>query len=175
MNKNIKLIKLNSEHFEYLYDWYISELNFEYYTCRPLEKTKLSYEEFCEKTKIRLESKKTEEFIIYDEESNEFLGNLKSFDINTRNFSTEIGFYLSKDARGKKVGRFALKLFVDYLFKNRDYNKLYATTSSSNFPSMKILEYNNFTLDGQNREHYWIKGEKYDQLVYSILRSEWKI
>jgi len=175
MNKNIKLVKLNPEHIEVLYDWYISEMNFEYYTCRPLEESKLSYEEFYKKTKARLDSKKTEEFIIYDEGSDKFLGNLKSFDVNTRNFSTEIGFYLSKDSRGKQVGRTALNLFVNHLFENKNHNKLYATTSSSNIPSMKILEYNNFTLDGRNREHYWIKGEKYDQMVYSILRFEWKI
>lgn len=51
--------------------------------------------------------------------------------------------------------------------------KIYATTSSKNYPSMKLLETYGFKLEGRLREHYWINDNKYDQLVYSLLKKEW--
>lgn len=50
-------------------------------------------------------------------------------------------------------------------------NKIYATTADNNEASKKILLKNDFKVDGRNREHYWIEN---DQLVCSLLKSEWK-
>ena len=69
-----------------------------------------------------------------------------------------------------------LAKFIETSFNDEDLNldKIYATTSSYNIPSVKLLEKFGFKLDGRLREHYWINENKYDQLIYSILKNEWK-
>lgn len=42
-------------------------------------------------------------------------------------------------------------------------------------PSICLLKKLGFQLDGRMREHYWINGQKYDQLVYSLLKNEWSV
>lgn len=68
-----------------------------------------------------------------------------------------------------------LAKFIETVFKDDDLNlnKIYATTSSNNLASIKLLEKFGFKLDGRLREHYWINEYKYDQLIYSMLRNEW--
>jgi len=68
-----------------------------------------------------------------------------------------------------------LSKFIELSFKDDEINlnKIYATTSSNNYPSIKLLEKYNFKLGGRLREHYWIYDKKYDQLIYSILKEEW--
>ena len=102
------------------------------------------------------------------------LGKIKLFDYNSRNHSAEIGYYLPEHNRNKGLGRIILELFISISFADKDYNlnKLYATTSSNNISSIKLLEKCGFRLDGRLREHYWINESKYDQCVYSILKSE---
>jgi hypothetical protein len=81
---------------------------------------------------------------------------------------------ISRRIHGAKVTEKLLCLqFCHYLFTNYDFNKIYATTREFNKPSVAILEYCNFHLDGRNRVHYWIDDKKYDQLAFSLLREEW--
>lgn len=77
--------------------------------------------------------------------------------------------------RNKGLGSIMLKQFINITFADEEYNlnKLYATTASNNIPSMRLLEKLGLNLEGRLREHYWINENKYDQCVYSILKSEW--
>jgi RimJ/RimL family protein N-acetyltransferase len=70
-----------------------------------------------------------------------------------------------------------LPMFIDISLADGRYdlNKLYATTSSGNTPSIKLLKKFGFKLDGRQREHCWVDGHRHDQLIYSILRSEWTL
>ena len=61
-------------------------------------------------------------------------------------------------------------------FGKWNLNKIYAETYEGNIGSVKLLEYFGFKIDGRMREHYWFEDGKvkYDQLVYSLLKSEWE-
>jgi RimJ/RimL family protein N-acetyltransferase len=78
--------------------------------------------------------------------------------------------------RGKGLGSIMLTMFLKAVFLDPvlNLNKVYATTSAGNHPSMRLLEKHGFHLDGRNREHYWIEEHRHDQMIYSLLRREWE-
>ncbi len=172
--KSYELILLTEEYFKELYNWNITEEHFEQYTCRPL-KLQASYDEYVNNMTDSIHSTKEKNYILVKKDNNSVpLGKVRLFDYNPRNHSAEFGYYLPQQNRNKGLGSVILRKFINISFDGNDYNlnKLYATTASSNIPSMKLLEKHGFKVDGRLREHYWINGSKYDQCVYSILKSE---
>jgi ribosomal-protein-alanine N-acetyltransferase len=173
MPSNIHLVQLQESHIPILYEWKCSEERPEHHTCRPVHPVIPSCDEYREKISARISSGKNIDMVVEDDASGEIVGHIFGFDINPRNKSIEIGYYFPAHSRGKGYGKAALLQFCHYLFTNYDFNKIYATTREFNKPSVAILEYCNFHLDGRNRVHYWIDDKKYDQLAFSLLREEW--
>lgn len=173
MPSNIQLVQLHESHLPILYKWKCSEKTPEYYTCRPVQNIIPSFEEYSEKILARISSADTVDMAVIDGDSMELLGHIFGFDINPRNKSIEIGYYFPEQSRRKGYGRAALAQLCNNLFTNHDINKIYATTGEFNKPSIAVLEHCNFHMDGRNREHYWIDDQRYDQLIFSLLREEW--
>jgi len=174
--ESYQLKLLTEEYFKDVYSWNIAEKHFEQYTCRPL-KSQESYDEYVNKMMDSIDSKKEKNHILVKKDDYSMpLGKIKLFEYNPRNHSAEFGYYLPEHNRNMGLGIIILEQFINISFADNDYklNKLYATTASNNIPSIKMLERYGFTLDGRLREHYWINESKYDQCVYSILKSEWK-
>ncbi|MBN1968589.1 MAG: GNAT family N-acetyltransferase [Candidatus Delongbacteria bacterium] len=155
-----------------IYEWKIEEEYPEHFTCRPVNKI-YDFETFSENLLDLVKKHKIIHKILSKE--NKIVGEIKAFDYNMRNKSIEFGYYLPKKYRGLGYGTIMIELFLKELFEDDDLalNKIYATTCEVNYPSIKVLEKTGFTLDGKNREHYWIGDKKYTQNVYSLLRSEW--
>ena len=108
--------------------------------------------------------------------ADEPVGKIGLFDYNPRNRSAEFGYYLPKSNRGAGNGSRMMKLFLKKAFADETLalHKLYATTSSGNAASNGLLQKFGFHLDGRLREHFFVGGEKYDQMIYSLLRTEWE-
>ncbi|MCY6958672.1 GNAT family N-acetyltransferase [Clostridium brassicae] len=174
LDKEYQLLLLTEQHIRTLYNWNIEEEHFEYYTCRPLTSHK-SFKEYACKTLKSILGKKSKIYVLVKKDNwNIPLGKITLFDLNLRNHSAEFGYYLPKNNRAKGLGGIMLNKFIEVAFKDYELNlnKIYATTSSNNFPSIKLLERFDFKLDGRLREHYWINENKYDQLIYSMLKHE---
>lgn len=172
-----QLLPLQEEHIKILYDWNIAEKHFEQFTCRPI-KLCSSFDEYKHKILKRISEGNERIYVLVDKEDSTIpLGKITLFDFNPRNHSAEFGYYFPDINRAKGLGIILLYYFLKKVFcdKALNLNKLYATTSSNNIPSIKLLEKFNFSLDGRMREHYWIDENKYDQLVYSLLKNEWKV
>jgi len=174
--ENYQLILLTKEYLRDLYDWNTEEKNFKQYTCRPLNFLQSSYDGYVNKMMKAIDDTNEKNYILVKKDKYSIpLGKIRMFDFNPRNHSTEFGYYLPECNRNKGIGSIILGKFIPIAFSDKNYNlnKLYATTASNNIPSIKLLEKYKFKLDGKLREHYWINESKYDQCVYSILKSEW--
>lgn len=172
--EDYKLLLLNEKHIRTIFNWNIEEKNFENYTCRPLKLTK-SFEEYANKTLSSIfDGKQIIYVLVSSSDCNKPLAKITLFDLNTRNHSAEFGYYLPYNNRGHGLGSVMLSKFIKSAFKDDKLklNKIYATTSSNNYSSIKLLEKYQFKLDGRLREHYWIGKNRYDQLIYSILKKE---
>ncbi|MEN6372119.1 MAG: GNAT family protein [Armatimonadota bacterium] len=170
-----QLILLRDEHLAELYRWNAAEKHMEFYTCRPVS-VKLTESAYIDKMRRAISSTTGSYYVLVADNHAMPLGKIRSFDYNPRNRSAEFGYYMPEQNRGNGLGSIMLPKFLEVSFTDEKYglNKLYATTSSNNTASVRLLEKYGFKLDGRHREHYWIDGNRYDQLVYSILRSEWK-
>lgn len=172
MTNKYGLVLLSEEYFKELYNWNNAEKHFELYTCRPINPQK-SYKEYIKDMEDSINNKNTRTYILVN--TKEPLGKINLFDYNPRNHSAEFGYYMPEKNRNKGYGKIMLEQFLTLAFSDENFklNKLYATTSSNNLASMKLLEKLDFKLDGRLREHYWINENKYDQCVYSMLKSQW--
>ncbi len=175
-NEEYRLIMLEEQHIQTFYQWNAEEKHYECYTCRPVRKSQ-TLEEYSGKIQRAVYEQKDRIYVLVKADDNSIpLGKITLFDLNTRNHSAEFGYYLPEKSRGQGLGKIMLSLFLDDVFKDEDLNlnKIYATTASNNVPSINLLEKFSFQLDGKLREHYWIGENKYDQLVFSLLKREWK-
>jgi [ribosomal protein S5]-alanine N-acetyltransferase len=172
---NLELRVPDRDGIKIVYTWKQTESHYEYFTCRPLRPAG-TFEEYYDKTIVWLKDPLKRYFVLSEKETGKIIGEIKGFDLNERNHSMEFGYYIPEKNRAKGYGSVMLDLFLKKVFRELPLglNKLYATTAENNEPLKHILEKAGFSLDGKNREHYWICGNRYDQYVYSILLKEWE-
>lgn len=183
-NYSIQFVrKEDKELIKLLYIWQISEDEKDIMSCQwtPEKQTSEfnedSFEKFYKSIKPRLLNELNYGFL-KDNVSEEFLGFISYQKGNMRNHSIEISYYFPKENRRKGFGKILLSLFLDTMFnyEKMNLNKIYAETYEGNEGSVKLLEHFGFTIDGRMREHYWFDDGniKYDQLIYSLLKRDWK-
>lgn len=102
------------------------------------------------------------------------LGRFSWFDYNPRNHSAEFGYIVNPLFRGQGHAKKMLMEAFSFIFASTSINKLYCQTAEYNLPSVKLLERIGMKLDGKLRQHHEKDGKLYDDMVFSILRSEWE-
>ena len=92
------------------------------------------------------------------------------------NGRAEVGYWISPEHQGKGYATEALELFLDLLFRELNYRKVYAPTFASNEASWRVLEKTGFKREGRLRKHSYnpATGRYDDDLVYGLLRREWE-
>jgi len=63
---------------------------------------------------------------------------------------------------------------VDKVFAETTLRKLIAMVHDQNQASCRVLEKLGFQEEGLLREHYVISGEARDEVLYGLLRREWR-
>jgi len=86
----------------------------------------------------------------------------------------ELGCFLVPSERGKGYGAEAAQLMVDYLFLSKDIVRIDILTNVRNKPAQRVLEKAGFRVEGTIRKLSFVRGERKDRTLYSILREEWK-
>ena len=88
--------------------------------------------------------------------------------------NTEIGYAILNTAeRGKGYASEAARLVVDYLFLNRNIERIEAITDTRNIPSQRVLEKCSFQKEGTLRKARFVAAAYRDCYIYSLLREEW--
>ena len=95
--------------------------------------------------------------------------------VNTHDnlMQAEIGFTLSRAAQGQGYATEAVTAVLDHLFKVRGLHKVSAECDARNAASERLLTRLGFALEGNRRQHTWIKGEWTDDLLFGLLTPEW--
>ncbi|MFA0132275.1 GNAT family protein [Vibrio splendidus] len=78
-----------------------------------------------------------------------------------------------KEFWGKGIAALAIPLWVSYLFKNKEIERVGLTTWSGNPRMMSLAMKLGFQQEARLRKVRYYKGEYYDSLKYGLLRSEW--
>ncbi|TCS96794.1 GNAT family N-acetyltransferase [Hazenella coriacea] len=79
-----------------------------------------------------------------------------------------------QDDRGKGFGKEAMILALQYAFSELNLYRIQLTVFSYNRPAIRLYERLGFRKEGVFRQFLQRDGERYDMVLYGLLRSEWQ-
>lgn len=85
-----------------------------------------------------------------------------------------VGYWLGEPFWNKGYMTEAVRLGCHLSFKYLNVARAYATVFVGNTGSRRVLEKNNFSLDGTLRSHFYKQGKWVDGWFFTLLRSEWE-
>lgn len=88
--------------------------------------------------------------------------------------NAEIGYWLGEPFWGHGIVSKAIKQIIQFGFSTFDIERIFARPYGTNFASQKILEKNNFLLEGRYNNILYKNGEYLDELIYAIRRYNWE-
>jgi RimJ/RimL family protein N-acetyltransferase len=86
--------------------------------------------------------------------------------------NAELGYWLGEPFWGMGIICNAVKQIVDFAFATYDIDRIFARPFGTNIASQKVLEKNNFVLEGRFEKVLFKNGEYLDELVYAIRRKK---
>lgn len=86
--------------------------------------------------------------------------------------SAEFGVFLSKEARGKGIGKEALTMLFDYGFREMNLHKIWCEVYDNN-TSVELYRKLGFKDEGLLRDNYFCGGKYGNSIMMSVLEDEW--
>ncbi|MDR2145845.1 MAG: GNAT family N-acetyltransferase [Tannerella sp.] len=111
-------------------------------------------------------------FAITDIQSGKHVGNIKIGNIHPIYKYADVGLIIGdKNYWGKGIATEAIRLCVDYAFKQLKLHRLYAGIYDLNIGSIKAFEKAGFVREGCEKEKYLFEGKRIDSYVYGIVNE----
>lgn len=83
----------------------------------------------------------------------------------------ELGYWLGEPYWGKGITTQAIKLILDYAFKNFDVTRIYARPFGTNIASQRVLEKAGFLLEAKMENIFYKNGIYLDELHYAVRKK----
>jgi RimJ/RimL family protein N-acetyltransferase len=112
------------------------------------------------------------QLVIIDKANDTIIGDIGIHFID--NYQSEIGCTLRKKYHGKGFATEALKAVIDYLFVVLDKHRIVVSIDPENTESIRLVERLGFRKEAHFKKSLLINGEWVDDIVYAILKTEWK-
>ena len=114
--------------------------------------------------------------VIADRETDALVGTVSRYWVMKECHWPAIGIAIfDPENWGRGLATEALALWVDYLFQREEkFHRLDLRTWSGNYGMLRVAEKLGFSLDARFREAVLVKGERFDNLGYGYLRSDWE-
>jgi [ribosomal protein S5]-alanine N-acetyltransferase len=111
-------------------------------------------------------------FIISRKDNNSLIGECGFHSWNKKHKRAELFYKLNNDAN-KRNGFIseALRVVLEFGFKQMDLNRIEAFISDNNEPSKRLLIKNDFIKEGTLKSHYYFNGNFEDSDCYALLRQ----
>ena len=101
------------------------------------------------------------------------IGDIALQDLDWKNRSCTLGYGLTKlEHRGKGYTTDAVKTILQYAFCHLGLVRVSAATQERNIGSQRVLEKCGFALEGRERKAEYLRGKRYDRLMYGLLAEE---
>jgi RimJ/RimL family protein N-acetyltransferase len=102
------------------------------------------------------------------------IGNSGLHDVNPVNHSAEFGIVIGeKDYWNKGYGTQATRLTLRHGFEHLNLHRIYLEVFVTNPRAMRVYEAAGFTREGVQRQAIFKNGRYIDEIIMSILQSEW--
>ena len=143
------------------------------YTYMPHPYTVDDYFEFMRRIRSPKARANNIVFAIADKLSGKVIGAVGVHRIDLKNRSAEIGYWLGQPYWGKGIVVEAVNRIVEYLFRERKLQRVFARVWHPNTRSARVLEKAGFTLEGRLRRDIFRNHRWMDVLVFGLLREDW--
>jgi [ribosomal protein S5]-alanine N-acetyltransferase len=100
------------------------------------------------------------------------IGQIHLMEIEIKHQKAKVGFVLSKSYWNKGFMTEALRMILEYSFRDLGMNRIEGWCVAQNRAGMKVMEKSGMRKEGELREYQFQKGMFWDFSVYSILRKE---
>ena len=162
--QNVVLRPVGKEHLGQLSDW----LN--------ADEVKKTYIGFFPKDTNNLQ-----DYLIHDKsrhyfsicQDNDFVGIIGAENIDRENLKLEMKKFVHTAYSDKGIGKKATFLFLYYVFRLLNFNKVYIYTMDTNLKNINLNAKFGFELTGIHFQDVRIDGNFYDVLKMSLIRSRW--
>lgn len=114
------------------------------------------------------------QFAIISKTNGELIGDIGIHFFDVDRYQVEIGCTLAKSYHGKGIAIEALKAIIEYLFVNLYKQRITCSIDPQNQASIKMVERLGFRKEAHFKQSIYVDGEWYDDVVYAILKDEWK-
>jgi RimJ/RimL family protein N-acetyltransferase len=109
-------------------------------------------------------------FVICEEGSGEVVGWIGARLVDEE--AAQIGYAVDPDARSRGVATAALRLLVEWLFRETPCERLQLLTHLDNRASERVAEKTGFRAEGVLRSYFVQRGERHDVTMHALLRSD---
>jgi RimJ/RimL family protein N-acetyltransferase len=115
------------------------------------------------------------ETLLVCDESGAVIGDVMHFPAKRYTTAREVGWRIHDPAhRNRGYATEAVTALVDYLFRSYPMNRIECNTSTENHASLRMAQKCGFVREGVLRGLVFVGGVYLDDVVLSILRSEWE-
>lgn len=103
-----------------------------------------------------------------------FVGGVGFHNLDLKNKSAHIGYWLAKEAQGKGIMTRCCRALFDYLFDDLGLNRIQINCNVENTKSRAVPERLGFQLEGIHRQVEFFDNRFGDWAIYAMLAEEWK-
>lgn len=114
------------------------------------------------------------QFLIERRSTGERVGHVTSYDANERNGFCHIAMLTDPAVQGSGWILEAASLFVNYLFTNWNFRKLYGEVPEYNYDEFASGAGRWFRVEGRLGEHEFYGGRYWDLLLLALYRADWE-
>ena len=104
----------------------------------------------------------------------EIIGDIGIHFVGPENQQCEFGITLNPDFQAKGYATEALRVAIDYLFKELRKHRIFVSIDPANLPSVALFERLLFRKEAHMIKSYWTGKEWTDDLIYALLKDEWQ-
>jgi RimJ/RimL family protein N-acetyltransferase len=114
------------------------------------------------------------QWVIINKKNNQIIGDIGVHFLGSENAQVEIGCTLKRDCHGVGFATESLTKVIDYLFHKLNKHRIVASIDPRNTGSVSLVERIGFRKEAHFKESLFLHGEWVDDIVYALLKSEWK-
>jgi RimJ/RimL family protein N-acetyltransferase len=114
------------------------------------------------------------QLVVVEKSTNKIVGDIGVHFIGKDGFQCELGCTLSKKSQGKGIATEAMIITIKYLFNHLNKHRIIGSVDPKNLDSIRLLERLNFRKEAHFKESLLINGVWVDNVIYGILKREWK-
>lgn len=139
----------------------------------PVYTTEVEVRELLDKYISSYEKKDYYRWAIIDRISNECIGQIAYFLVDSKNHFAEIEYCIGEEYQCKGLATEATKAVIAYGFNEINLHKVQICTKTINAPSKRVIEKCGLTYEGTLRDYFYMDGQYVGRLFFSILRDEY--